>query len=471
MARRLHIASKVSMVQSNSQPLMSTKSIANNALLSMAIRISLVIVATSLLSYWHLVAQLQASISDQLALFVSERAQVENQWLGYLDQKLLKIRQDYIERYQRLQGQEPSGQFDRFFKMNADGSAYVRSEYFSGTPDAVGKQHKGYSGGMDKVQPFTPERRLQLILSMDMLFDYGPAMVQPATATDPALTPFVNLYFFLKEKDLLVYWPNLAWYPDYQNNFDLAEQGDFKKTFNMQLPMDKRERLWTATYLDEVAKVWMTSYTMPIDLNGKNIGALGADISLADLNSRLQKNKFTGASNLIMRADGQLIADPTREQALIQAKGAFNLATNGDASLQALYRLIREHPGQSVIDDKVHKRLIAVGKIEATGWLFVAEYPKSLLNNAAIDTVWFIFGLGVLSLMVEVAMLWLVMQRKVAQPLHQFLTTLQEVSRGNLGTAATAALPLERHDEIGTLAIAFSTMVMSMITDGAGISS
>lgn len=432
-------------------------SLTQATLLRMAIRISLVIIITSLVSYFHLMHQLEEGMKEQLVTFAQERARAEGQWLEYIDRRLQLMRTEYVERYQRLPA-EPAGEFDRWFKMNADGSAYTRSEFYSGAPGPFGARYSGFSGGIDKTFPLTADRRTRLVLSMQMLAEQSQVIVRPAAVNSPALTPFVDLYFYTPEKDLVIYWPGTPWYPDYKNGFDLAAQGDFSKTIDTTIPLAKRDRLWTGTYMDEVPKVWMVSFTMPIDFQGKVIAGLGADISLTEINARLVKNQFNGSSNLIIRSDGQLIAAPQYAAQLIKKKGDFNLAKDGDLSLRDAYHLIAAHPGQSMLDDPVHDRLIAVSKITGPNWLFVVMYPKSMMSSTAVSTVLFIFFIGVLSLLIEVGMLWIVLRRQVVTPLQQFIAATHEIAHGNLSPEAISSLPVARQDEIGHLADSFLQM-------------
>lgn len=433
-------------------------------MLRMALRISIVIVVTSLLSYCHLMKSLEGGLQEQLSLFSRQRAEVESQWLIYLEQKLQGMRTEYLQRYQRLNGVEPPGLFDRYFTMNPDGTAYVRPEYYTGAPGPLGVVHSGYSGGIDKITPLTTDHRLRLVLAMEMLFDHCPSIVaQPPVnkaASDPAhaVTPFVDCYFFLPEKDLLIYWPGTPWYPDYKGGFDLAAQGDFSKTFNTSLPLPQRDQLWTATYLDEVPRVLMVSFTLPIDHGNQAVAGIGADISLNQINARLRSDQFKGASHLIVRQDGTLIASVDHEQELIARKGDFNLARDGDLGLRSLHQLMLDNPGKTLLEDTANERLIAVSQINGPDWLFVSTYPLALMRSAATQTVLFIFGLGVISLLIEVGMLWLVLRQRVAAPLQKFIQATHAIGDGRLDPALLSALASTQHDEIGQLANAFTTM-------------
>jgi signal transduction histidine kinase len=436
-------------------------SLVKTTMLRMAVRISVVVVAVSLLSYSHIMRRLEIGVREQLSLFIAARTQHESQWLDFLDRRLTQLRAEYIERYQAMNGVEPPGLFDRYFKMNEDGTAYPREEYYSGALGAMGDRLDGFSGGIDNHYPLTPDRRLRLVLAMEMLFQHARGIAQPAIGTNQPLTPFIDFYIETPEKDLLLYWPGTPWYPDYKGGYDIATQGDFAKIYDHSIPFSERERSWTGTYRDDVPKIWMVSFTMPIDLNEKSIAGLGVDITLTDINRRLVKNQFPGTTDFIIREDGRLIAHPLLEKEMLEKKGEFYLTKDGDDSLRDVYRLISANPGQTIVDDAANDRLIAVGKITGPGWLFVTIYPKSLMNSTAAGTVFFIFFLGVLSLLVEVGMLWMVLRKRIAQPLDTFVQATQTIAAGDF-SAATSALPVTRTDELGLLANSFQDMTESL---------
>ncbi len=438
------------------------RSLAFNTMLRMSVRVSVVIIVASLLSYLHLMKKIELGMKEQLSLYASERARSESQWLVFLEDNLQQIRADFIERFKRIGTTEPLEQFDYWFQINEDRTGYTRAPFYSGTPGPLGAMLSGYSGGLDNEYPLGPVRQNVLVLAMDVLVANGPAIVRPATPKRPALTPFVNLYFYTPEKDLVIYWPGTPWHPDFQGGFDLATQGDFSKTIDTTLPMEQRDLLWTGTYMDEVPKVWMVSYTMPIDLDGKCIAGLGADISLTEINTRLRQDQFQGAANYIVRRDGQLIAAPNLASEMIAKKGDYLIPRDGTSDLREAYDLIAANPGASVLDDAANDRLIGIGDFAGPDWLFVSIFPKATMKSAVAETVLFVFLLAVISLFIEVGLLWFVLRKQVAAPLNQFIHATEVIGDGNSDSEAISSLPMERQDEIGKLAHAFSDMAESL---------
>jgi two-component system sensor histidine kinase/response regulator len=435
-------------------------SLARATVLRMAALTSLTIIAASGLSYLFLVDRVESGLREQLELYTRERVQVESQWLDHLDRRLKQVSDEYLERYRLLKRAAPPPPFDHYFQRNDDGTFFVRNEFYGGAPGPMGETTRWVSGGVDKMAAIDGDSRLRLTLAMDMLVKYGPSFVQPSETHGPGDSPFVDFYFFTPEKALLVYWPGVTWYPDFKGGFDLAAQGGFYETFDLANP--QRGHKWTGIYLDRVAKVWMTSYTKSIENEGRSIAAVGVDISLTAINDRLRTDQFRGADHLIMRDDGTLIADPASSQALIDKEGDFNLGRDGNDQQKALFKMIGAHPGMTLIDSPSFDRLVAIERISGPDWLFVTLYPKAMMRTAAVNTALFVLAIGVLSLVVEITLLWSVMRRNVTGPLWQFVAATRRIAGGDLTPAASESLPLSRDDEIGALAESYSSMTKSL---------
>jgi signal transduction histidine kinase/CheY-like chemotaxis protein len=423
----------------------------------MAAVVGAIVALTGVAGYQFLSTRLTEETKQALASFVQQGAEVESQWTTFLDQKLQRLRLEYLQRYTSLRGTDPQNRFSELFRKNVDSSYHLRSEFYSGAPNPWGGRLTGYSGGIDRSPVMTADHRLRRTLEMEMLFVHGSSVVLPAESGQEALTPFVDLYFFGPEKDLTIYWPGTPWYPDYPGGFDLAAQGDFSKTVNTKLPWKDRDRLWTGLYRDEVPKVWMVSFTMPIDLDGRNISAVGADISLASLNERLSSRAFRGASGLIVRPDGQVIASPALDRELVASDGRLNLAQLDNSPLKAAYAAIASQPGQSVVES-VPGDLVAVARISGPDWLFVTVLPRAQVAGLADTVVLLLLGLGALTLLIETLLLWRILRSKVVNPLVSFTKATGDIAEGNLNPLSLGALPVQRRDEIGSLARSFLQM-------------
>jgi hypothetical protein len=77
------------------------QSLARAAMLQVAARISLIVLAASAITYLQAMYSQEAAVKEQLELFTNQRIQIENQWLDFVDRRLTHLREEYIERYRR----------------------------------------------------------------------------------------------------------------------------------------------------------------------------------------------------------------------------------------------------------------------------------------------------------------------------------------------------------------------------------
>ncbi len=437
----------------------SRTSLSTRMMLQMAIRISLVVILVSWVSYYQSMQTIEYALKQRLSQFTTLRTQTEEQLLRFIEHRLDELRDEFIARYQTMREADVTPAFDAYFKVNDDGTAYPVDALYHGFKGDNGILYTGFSGGIDNEYPLTPDRRLRLVLAQEMLFRHGPGLTQTKKTSYPLL-PSINFYLETPEKDLLVYWPGVPWYPDFKGGYDIATQGDFSKIFNPAIPYEERKSSWTGTYRDDVPKIWMVSFTMPVEVGGRAVAGLGADVSLTDLNQRLHMNRFEQTISMVVRRDGRVIAHPALEQEMIAAKGEYYLQKSDDPALRALYSLIAENPTTGFVEDEQYDRFVSMGTIGGPEWLLITVYPKELLNAPALSTAKYALQIGLLTLLIEVALLWWVLRKQVALPLTHFVSAAKSIAKGDL--SVTPLLDCQRSDELGDLARALFEMVQSL---------
>ncbi len=138
-----------------------------------------------------------------------------------------------------------------------------------------------------------------------------------------------------------------------------------------------------------------------------------------------------------------------------QDNGVFNIPESGDERLKNIFQLVKDKSGnQVIIDNAKDGEYLAVTKIEGPDWYFVTVFPKAILTGRAIEIARFTLLLGVVSLLVVVAVVFVVLSKQIAEPLKQMISATNQIAEGDFNIS----LEDSRQDELGRLARSFNVM-------------
>ncbi|WP_343211088.1 HAMP domain-containing protein [Archangium violaceum] len=169
-----------------------------------------------------------------------------------------------------------------------------------------------------------------------------------------------------------------------------------------------------------------------------------------------------------MRDDGQIIAHP--ELDLQGANVGYNIlgaalkpgevppklgSEAQQVHLRSLFEKVRNRPpGESLLELPEHDEYLAVDRLEGPGWNFVTVLPGSVVSAAALRSARYVLLFGLVSLLLELIIMYQVLQRQIARPLLGLTQAAHHVASGDF----QVALDTSRGDELGQLAGAFRTM-------------
>lgn len=430
--------------QPTSQPA-QRGSLTRDALLSMGIRLSLLVCITSSLAYWHLHETLVDETKEQLMHYISERGDNESHVFLLAEANLKRMHEDFTHKVKNLTAQNRA-YFDEKWEERPDGTWRSRK----GT-DFKQEPSLFYS----TLVPMTEEKKQLLGMTVHFIKNYG----------DAYRHQFLDTYITFNDNSLVNYWPGTAWGEDIEPTFDMRKEEYITVASKENNP--SRKVAWTGMYYDAVGKTWMVSAEQPVDVDGQWIGSLGHDLTLDEMMTRAVDNHLEGARNMIFRADGRLIVHHDYMQKLQEAGGNLLIKDIGDVEIARIYQSSIAHveahdedtragvdeDGVIVDDDKLNS-ILAVHRLHGPDWFFVVEYPRALITSKAVNGAKFVFGLGLVSLVIEVILLFFVMKRKIAQPLSILTESTEKVAHGDL----SVQVHLKRDDELGRLATAFNSM-------------
>ncbi|WP_395851892.1 sensor histidine kinase [Cystobacter fuscus] len=425
--------------------------LARSTLLKMGARIGVIIALSTLFSYLHMLYTLRTEVLERMQQHVVERGESEQAIFLLAEDNHALFKKTLKERVRELQQheEEVSARFDRLFVRRPDGT--VRSP--PGTTD-----------GTRMVQAFIPSKvsldigfRTRFLAVYDVLSWYGPAFH----------VRFSTAYVTFPEGAIAGFWPQLpTWVQDLPPDFSVASYEDFSLALPENNP--QRRTAWTGIFKEVVSNIWITSVTTPVDLDGRHIASVGHDVLLDELMTRTINDHLPGAYNLLFRDDGQLIAHP--ELKLEGTTRAYNILSNTGqpeaaarllgsaekaAHLRAIFERVKNRqPGQTLLELPEYGEYVAVTQLRGPGWNLVTVLPGHVVSQPALLAARYVLLLGILSLLLELAIMYQVLRQQITQPLHAFIHATDKVATGDF----EVALDTERRDELGQLAQAFRLM-------------
>ncbi|WP_260446080.1 ATP-binding protein [Nostoc sp. UCD121] len=421
-------------------------SLTHKTLINMALRVTGVVLVSAGVSYVHVMSRLEAQTQTQLEKYISERGERESSIFQLAQDNLALLRDRLLLEFKQPNNIDFQAEFERqYFSWN-DGT---RRNFPQNRPikDFDSTRYAGLFIGRN-VQ-MTEEIKQRVLKAHPVVSAYGAAWSNR----------FIDTYFLTPENVSVCYWKGLP--------FALESPPDLyhpkEEYFYIADPQHNPSRSpkWTGVYLDPSVKVWMVSAIVPVYEGDRFLGVVGHDVVLTDLMEHTIQDQLPGTYNLIFRSDGRLIVHPHRTAEIQQAQGQLKIDTINDPHLKRIFQLVTNTQAKThVLENSQDREYLAVTRLQGPDWYFVTVYPKSLLAGEAWDTAQFILMSGAVALLVEVLLLFSVLQQQIAKPLQQLTTASNQLAKGDFAIN----LDTMRQDELGGLASSFNSMASQLKT-------
>jgi len=423
-------------------PTKRPRSLTQRTIWIVALRIGIVVVVATVVSYWHVYSGLKQQALDQLASYVEERRVRESMIFTLARDNLETFVAEYQRHMTAMERSDPSFRFDKLFVTLPDGTTRLDKAYFA---------EKGITAFVGKHVTINKKLQRRLLTGLDVLERFGPAW----------RSRFANLYVVSPEGAVLMYWPDQPWAlnaSDWEIHSKLALSdptvGDIVVT-GKDSPARPDKIEWSKLYFDYGVNDWLVSAALPINRRGAHFLSVGHDILLHDLIERAVRSDIDGAYNVIFRDDGRLIAHPKFMDAIMAQSGGLRIQDAGDAHLQRVFDLAsRRAPDDVLVENRQDDEHLAVTQLTGPGWYLVTVFPNAAISARAFDTARLVLILGAVALLLEIGILATVLRKQVAAPLKRLMRATENVASGEFN----ADLDVERNDELGRLARSFNSM-------------
>ena len=375
-----------------------------------------------------------------LQLYVKERTSTEDR----LFSDLVKVHADATDaltrRLGRLQGPVLDAQFDRLFPLKSDGTRRSAPMLFDGATENDGGYMYGMGAFIADGRNFTQAQKAMFVASLQVV----------SMAGESQHTRYDNFYMFTPDNRLIIYGPDrddkLIYYRQ-----EAPATLDFRSEEMTELtrPRANPQRVMKCTKLrklmsDPTGKALTTACMTPIDIDGVHVGAWGTTVTLDSYLMAAVGESIQGGENMIVSADGELIAAPGLGKGGIVTPAEL-LKAEKDRRIAPLVKSIRARKASSGVF-QAGEQVIAFGHLKEPDWYFVMSLPTSEIAWSAARTASWVLLFGLIGIVVQAILLFRFIHREVVDP----LVTLS-AAHARDGSAIAPEVET-RQDEIGGLA-------------------
>ncbi len=229
-----------------------------------------------------------------------------------------------------------------------------------------------------------------------------------------------------------------------------------------------KEPILTDPYIDvEDGNLIMSSYVIPIEVNGENIGVVLADVNMTSFSDILAADPNNNEDDFVVlfSSDGTIVAhslDKTRltENILKENSG---LKKYFDAAQEHKESMTEDvYPSTGKLSELIFVPVATAGTSEY--WVFESVTTVSSITAAAISSVKVSILLNLLTLIAIAIIILILMNRKISQPIKLIEDAMLRVSNYNLDLADLVEAAdkkgyRKQKDEMGNLMRALDTLV------------
>lgn len=419
-------------------------SLVRDTLLKTSIQVAISIILVTFIGYWYVGGLLAEREIDHLKSYVSQRGQFISHLFERIESQHRLFADAFVEAYQHLEQEEVAASLQNSLQQQQQGRLKIAADTHN--PTLFGFI----------PPPYPPDADTQKLLQMAqrLLYRYGAAWQQDS----------LGLYIVLANGAFLRHRADAP---------QVVEHLSTPHWVDLALPADNpsRSTRWSDVYYQDMHTQWHVACVTPLDSNDRYVAAIGQRVPLKSVFTQVlrEEKAMQQAYSLVFHANGHLLAHPQYMGSLYQEKPWY-MQHSSNQGLRDIYQRVKQanlKDTPQVLESDVEDAFLAVKRIKGPDWFLVTVYPRLEMDKKAYDAARVLLLLGLLSIALEVVILFFVLRYQVAQPLQQFINAANRIAKRNFKTRddeTIASLPLRRQDEIGQLAHAFYLMVENLHT-------
>lgn len=418
--------------------------VARRILINFAIGAAFVIAVVTAVTYALVYRALKQRDLQQLTTYVTERTQREEARFQQIQANLTLVRGQFLKRLENPYPGDVAARWEEQFRFYPDGAWRSREKFADGRKYAQLWCHKNWT--------LTRDAQRKIVVSQDLCEELLPGWVDSFPSVYFNFPGPANIGF-----DARI--PSWVW--------DMPADYDTEKMEWLQLALPKTPPapdifLWTGVQQDvdlqtenPLINAPMVSVFLPIYKDGAFIGSVGHDMFMTGMLDEAMRSDIAGATHLIFRSDGRLVAHPTLRKPILMSKGMLKAWECGDAAVESLYRTCTARSERQFSGfDPESESYFSAARLAGPDWFFVIIMSRDRLQAQASASAQWVLWSGLISLGLVLVFIATILRRQVTRPLAELSRAAKTI------TAGAAEMPLAPHraDELGELAGSFREM-------------
>lgn len=371
-----------------------------------------------------------------LETYVIERAHREELGFQQVEANLVLVRGQFLKRTEVPIPGNYEAQWNERFAQFPDGSWRSRTNFADGRRFSTLWAHRDVE--------FTPELKTRVLWAQNICDDLLPGWVDA----------FPSVHFVLPGWLIIGFDPRLA-------NWVWDTPADYYPTslewFQLALATNRPGGgiAWSGVIEEPTSKAPIVSVHLAIERDGRFLGSVGHDLFVHRLMEETTRSGLPGATHVIFRRDGRLIAHPSKRQEILASLGRLRMQDCGDPAMASLYQAIRTRGERRFSGYEERSRsYYSVACLGGPEWFFLTTMPREQLREQAFQSAQWVLWSGLVSLALLLGFLATALRRQIAQPLAELTRATEQMSAGDTSARARVA----PRDELGELARVFNEM-------------
>jgi signal transduction histidine kinase len=396
---------------------------------------ALVIASATAATYWIVYEGAKRRDLTHLDIYVAERARREEAGFRQVQANLTLVRGQFLKRLE-TPVVDRDAKWQRRFRIFTDGAWRSREEFADGRKWSTLWAHKDAK--------LTLTWQDQILHAQDICDELLPGWVDT----------FPSVYFVLSGPSNIGFDPRIAsWVWDTPADYSVEGLEWFQLAMPKERPADIFS--WTGVIEEPSTKTPIVSVYLPIEHEGRFLGSVGHDLFVRQLMEETTHSDVPGASHVIFRTDGRLVAHPTKRTEILASKGQLRMQDSSEPALASLYQAVSAVAARRFSGfNEASGLYYSVARLAGPEWVFLTTVPRELLQQQAFQSAQWVLWSGLVSLALVLAFLATTLRRQIAQPLAELARATRQIGAGD----ATARASIASSDEFGALAGTFNDM-------------